>query len=774
MSGGEQEHPMGKVTEEPTSNIGKTGWSAIEDYAYKHDANSMKVFSEAIDTLLVFAGLFSAVLTAFVVPAYGMLQPDNSMLLLSGMSSQLSSLTKAVSLFVSSEVPPDLPPSAAPSLAFSVSSFARWINVLWFLSLIFSLASALFGILSKQWIREYLQWNQTTAAPRENILVRQLRIEAWEKWKVPAGIAAIPALLELAVVLFIVGLVILLWTLDTIVAIVISVAAGILLSISSTVTVLPAFFQGCPYKSPTGWACVFVYDTLVGFQDTFGEALTHFQSWRERDLSNNGSISTEISDLADDSLISNPSQPVDDSQPIEDSGWVNNSPWEDDLRRFNEPWRREDPRRMELATRRAEIVNTTAQFTPLIRALVWVRQGSEDARLREEVVRCMYALPSWKAWDLQWYGSSYALWKLWLVDGGMDWQPFDSLLDASIHYTGCQTMNGYTVDVGSSQSGKWVLSNLIGADIQADFIGEHRSVSTMQKLDANRSAERLVVHVVLLSSLGRLLRSHNDAEAADDLCGRLIRTYNQISTSSNPLYLRGMHTMLLEAACSLGRVCIAQEAKELSDLGSHTIRWAFGAQSLREFFAILDQFAFIDTVTTVREPRHTDLQDGYAMPVIIGARDLRYTDLQDGYGRLMPVITGDRVGEHYMKLRFSVLSFLNKPDGRDPGNLGSFPASPNRFRVPGRSRRPDSRPMGPRSPRGPCGRRLPVLPYRNIVSSDRSVGGQYDITLCGSEQWRTEQLRRAGGQDSGFVTLIQSGPMTMGYPEIVVTAADDV
>ncbi len=91
--------------------------------------------------------------------------------------------------------------------------------------------------------------------------------------------------------------------------------------------------------------------------------------------------------------------------------------------------------------------------------------------------------------------------------------------------------------------------------------------------------------------------------------------------------------------------------KTLLDLGSHTIRWAFGPQSLREFFAILDQFAFIDTVATVREPRHTDLQDGYAMPVIIGTRDLRYTDLQDGYGRLMRVITGDRVGEHYMKLR---------------------------------------------------------------------------------------------------------------------------
>ncbi len=32
----------------------KTGWSAIEAYAWRNDEQSMKVFSEDIDTLLVF------------------------------------------------------------------------------------------------------------------------------------------------------------------------------------------------------------------------------------------------------------------------------------------------------------------------------------------------------------------------------------------------------------------------------------------------------------------------------------------------------------------------------------------------------------------------------------------------------------------------------------------------------------------------------------------------------------------------------------------------
>ncbi|THG97412.1 hypothetical protein EW026_g4581 [Hermanssonia centrifuga] len=247
------------------ANTAKQGWSAVEDYAWKYDVNSMKVFSEDIDTLLVFAGLFSAVLTAFVVPAYGMLQQDDSVQILSRISSKLDSF-QIVLPFVNSTASAC---SCASDPSFGVSTSARWINILWFLSLLFSLASALFGILAKQWIREYLQWNQTIASPRENILVRQLRSEAWVKWKVPAGIAAIPALLEIAVVLFILGLVVLLWTLDFVVALIITIAAGILLLAAFSVTTLPAFFQHCPYKSPTGWACAFIYDTITRFKRRF-------------------------------------------------------------------------------------------------------------------------------------------------------------------------------------------------------------------------------------------------------------------------------------------------------------------------------------------------------------------------------------------------------------------------------------------------------------------------------------------------------------------------
>lgn len=197
------------------------------------------------------AGLFSAVLTAFVIESYQQLQADNAKgtaLLLARISLQLEIFTLSPG-FVNSSVPALVLPTQ-----FSPESSALWINVLWFLSLLFSLAAALFGILAKQWLREYLKWYSTVSSPRENVLVRQTRYEAWNEWNVAASISSIPALLELALILFVCGLVILLWTLDHVVAIVFTIATAVFLVIISSFTLLPAIFKRCPYKSPTAWA----------------------------------------------------------------------------------------------------------------------------------------------------------------------------------------------------------------------------------------------------------------------------------------------------------------------------------------------------------------------------------------------------------------------------------------------------------------------------------------------------------------------------------------
>ncbi|OBZ73635.1 hypothetical protein A0H81_06409 [Grifola frondosa] len=90
------------------------------------------------------------------------------------------------------------------------------INVLWFSSLVFSLVSASIGILTKQWLREYT--SGAASSPRENARIRQFRHEGFVSWRIPETIALLPILLQIALVLFFVGLLDLLWSLHPVVA----------------------------------------------------------------------------------------------------------------------------------------------------------------------------------------------------------------------------------------------------------------------------------------------------------------------------------------------------------------------------------------------------------------------------------------------------------------------------------------------------------------------------------------------------------------------------
>ncbi|KAI0795105.1 hypothetical protein C8Q75DRAFT_527725 [Abortiporus biennis] len=142
------------------------------------DEKMIKDWNDEIDTLMVFAGLFSAVLTAFNIESYGKLSPDSSdtsLLTLQHISRQISSFSLNTG-FANSTIPPFSPPSFKAPVAI-----VR-INVLWFTSLVLSLVSASLGMLVKQWLREYVAGDQ--APSRKRSRVRQFRHEGLSTWRV--------------------------------------------------------------------------------------------------------------------------------------------------------------------------------------------------------------------------------------------------------------------------------------------------------------------------------------------------------------------------------------------------------------------------------------------------------------------------------------------------------------------------------------------------------------------------------------------------------------
>ncbi|EJD40751.1 hypothetical protein AURDEDRAFT_69726 [Auricularia subglabra TFB-10046 SS5] len=126
-------------------------WSIYRDEATEHDNRLIDAWNRSLDILLIFAGLFSAVATAFIIESYQLLQPDwteyTAKLLFVTIAAQAGSPNMTL------PTPAKLA-TMSPS-KFTVSPVARWINGFWVSSLAFSLAVALLSILAKQWLDQY-------------------------------------------------------------------------------------------------------------------------------------------------------------------------------------------------------------------------------------------------------------------------------------------------------------------------------------------------------------------------------------------------------------------------------------------------------------------------------------------------------------------------------------------------------------------------------------------------------------------------------------------
>jgi len=201
------------------------------------------------------AGLFSAVVTAFIIESYKVLKQDPAEILLSRILAQLEGRPNGTDIITTPKFTP-------------TPSDIR-VNTLWFLSLILSLATVLIGIISLQWLREHLR-PHTDLEPQIAFSLHHLSVESLDRWYLPQIFTVLPLLLQLALVLFLAGVLDFLWSLNSTVFIPISVAVGLSLSFLFGTTILPTMQalslflprlpwentprSPCPYRSPQSWA----------------------------------------------------------------------------------------------------------------------------------------------------------------------------------------------------------------------------------------------------------------------------------------------------------------------------------------------------------------------------------------------------------------------------------------------------------------------------------------------------------------------------------------
>jgi hypothetical protein len=183
------------------------------------------------------------VVTTFVIQSSALIQPDYSQInaLLSAHILDVLKNTGNASYLSSI-------PSSEQILTFDASTSGEIVNILWFAALSFSLASVLVAMLGKQWLSAYLSVQK--AASRELALERQRRFDGLHKWSLPHIMALLPALLHVSLFLFLIGLIVYTWQLDSKVSVATCLALGVLFVFYFGTGALAVFNTSCPYITP--------------------------------------------------------------------------------------------------------------------------------------------------------------------------------------------------------------------------------------------------------------------------------------------------------------------------------------------------------------------------------------------------------------------------------------------------------------------------------------------------------------------------------------------
>ncbi len=191
------------------------------------------------------AGLFSAVVTTFVAQTSQSLQVNYSQVT----ASLLFELIDVQRAAGNGSLVNDVPRSdLTPFSNFRPATSDSLVNGLWFTSLSFSLTTALFVVLTKQWIHQYMAVPSGT--PRDRCRVRQFRYMGLQQWRVGFILGLLPVLMSASLCLFLAGLVVFLVPLQVSIASVVGCITFISFAAYLITNFLPIIYPSCPYKTP--------------------------------------------------------------------------------------------------------------------------------------------------------------------------------------------------------------------------------------------------------------------------------------------------------------------------------------------------------------------------------------------------------------------------------------------------------------------------------------------------------------------------------------------
>ncbi|KAJ7071619.1 armadillo-type protein [Mycena amicta] len=210
-------------------------WSLYMDVAKNFDQDLASLFNSDLDSLLIFAGLFAGILSAFLIEIRKGLQED-----LQSVTNNLLNVLIALQTNSTGSPPP-------PTPVFVAAASTRAINGLWFTSLTFGLLSALGASASKAWVT---QLSVLSGSSWKDVSRHCGRLRGIQRWHLAALIQSLPLLLHIAFFLFGAGLVVLLFQDDPVIGYLTLALTGTVALLYLGNIIFSAIRLDSPYRTP--------------------------------------------------------------------------------------------------------------------------------------------------------------------------------------------------------------------------------------------------------------------------------------------------------------------------------------------------------------------------------------------------------------------------------------------------------------------------------------------------------------------------------------------
>ncbi|KAH6899535.1 hypothetical protein BKA70DRAFT_735413 [Coprinopsis sp. MPI-PUGE-AT-0042] len=221
-------------------------WTLYLREATDHAKTQTELWKTGLESLLLFAGLFAGVVSAFLIESRKKLQMEEQELLIRNIRNFQQGL-----------------PLKEDDYRPTVDHL--WINGLWFGSLLITLFSTIVGVLAKSWLVEYAPLAMSEDS--HDAYRRWKADKSVERWHMKRVVTMIPLFVQLAFFLFSAGLAIQCFNDHRGLGYAVSAIVGFGVVMYIAVTVLPLLLSdgSCPFRTPLSEILLHLWKLLLLF-----------------------------------------------------------------------------------------------------------------------------------------------------------------------------------------------------------------------------------------------------------------------------------------------------------------------------------------------------------------------------------------------------------------------------------------------------------------------------------------------------------------------------